>query len=294
MAIKDPKMVEAAKKAWDTRRKRQEEGYYERTTPSKPVPLKPTEPIEVDYPEDMELSAGLELPWVEKYRPISLNGVLGTPAEYLKAFVKTGSIPLAMVLYGDFGTGKTTAAKAFVRDYFVLRNVFQRTATFVDVANGRRFNPELEGAWPPVLYVDATVTGDIETIRSKVLSFMRVISIRGHPKFCIFDEADRLGFSAQGALRSLLEKYPNTRTIYTTNRVESIDEAIISRASGGVFEFKKPSVKEIVAYLQKILSHEHIKLSKSKLEEVAVASASVRESVGRLQQEAIVVKAKRR
>ena len=231
-------MVEAAKKAWETRRKRQQEGYYDNQTPSRP-PLGPPQPItsdkptEIDYPEDMVLTAGADfLPWVEKYRPISLTGTLGAPIVYLKAYVKTGSFPLAFVFSGDFGNGKTTAAKAFVRDYFVFRNVFQRDATFTDVAHGRKFNPDLEGAWPPVLYVDATITGDIGTIRDKVLAFMRVLSIKGYPKFCVFDEADRLGFSAQGALRSLLEKYPKTRTIYTTNVLEKIDEAIISRASG--------------------------------------------------------------
>lgn len=292
MEIKDPKMVEAGKKAWETRRRRQQEGCYDnQETPQKPRSLEPSEPIDVDYPEDMVLTPDLDLPWVEKYRPVSLSGVLGAPADYLKAFVKTGSIPLAMVFHGDFGTGKTTAARAFVRDYFVFRDVFLRTATFKDVAAGRKFNPELEGAWPPVLYVDATVTPDIETIRTKVLGFMRVISIRGMPKFCVFDEADRLGFSAQGALRSLLEKYPGTRTIYTTNRLESVDEAIISRASGGIFEFKKPAVAEIVSYLKKILEVEQIELDEAKVEEIAVACASVRESVGRLQQEAIVVKA---
>ena len=291
MEIKDPKMVEAAKKAWETRRKRQQTGFYEHAKSEKTVPLKPSEPINIEYPEDMALTSSLELPWVEKYRPVSLSEVLGSASEYLKAFVKTGSIPLALVFSGDFGTGKTTAAKAFVRDYFVFRDVFSRDATFKDVAHGRKFNPELEGAWPPVLYVDATLTGNIETIRSLVLRFMRVISVRGYPKFCIFDEADRVGFSAQGALRSLLEKHPNTRTIYTTNRIESIDEAIISRASGGVFEFTKPKINEIVGYLKRILQVEQIKLTKSKLEEIAVASASVREAVGRLQQEAIVVKA---
>lgn len=290
--IKDPKMVEAAKKAWETRRKNQAKGVSEPSKPEKPTPFQPTEPIDVEYPDDMVLKADMDLPWVEKYRPVTLNSVLGEPATYLKAFVKTGSIPLAIVLSGDFGTGKTTAAKALVRDYFVFRDVFLRTATFDDVMRGLKFNPDLEGAWPPVLYVDATLTGDIETIRSRVLTFMRVISIRGLLKFCVFDEADRLGFSAQGALRSLLEKYPRTRTIYTTNRLESIDEAIISRASGGVFEFKKPSVEEIIGYLRKILNHESIKLEPAKLEEIAVASVSVREAVGRLQQEAIVVKAR--
>lgn len=293
--IKDPKMVEAGKKAWETRRKnRLTRENFANAQPIRPTPLKPLTPIDIEYPEDMTLKSGVELPWVEKYRPITLNQVLGQPAEYLKAFVKTGSIPLALVFWGDYGTGKTTAAKAFVRDYFVFRNCFLKIATFKDVAKGLKFHPDLMGAWPPVLYVDATITGTMDTIRNRVLGFMRVISIRGAMKFVVIDEADRLGFSAQGALRSLIEKYPNTRTIYTTNRIDSIDEAIISRASGGVYEFKKPPIKEIVAYLKKILSKEKIKLKDAELEEIAVGSASVRESVGRLQQEAVVIKVKGR
>lgn len=294
--IKDPKMVEAGKKAWETRRKNTltRENLANRQ-PVRPTPLRPIRPIDVDYPEDLVITpTRAELPWVEKYRPVTLTHVLGEPAEYLKAFVKTGSIPLALVFWGDYGTGKTTGAKAFVRDYFVHRNIFLKTATFNDVAKGLKFNPDLEGCWPPVLYVDATITGNMETIRSRVFAFMRVISVRGQLKFCIFDEADRLGFSAQGALRSLLEKFPNTRTIYTTNRIESIDEAILSRASGGQFQFKKPPIDEIVAYLKRILKQEQIKMTRKMLEEIAVSSSSVRESVGRLQQEAVVIKAKRR
>jgi len=289
--IKDPRMVEAGKKAWETRRKNSLK-LASSTIPVPPIPLK-RRPIEIDYPGDLVIpSTDAELPWVEKHRPYTLTQVLGQPAEYLKAFVKTGSIPLALVFWGDYGTGKTTAAKAFVRDYFVLRKCFLKTATFRDVSKGLKFHPDLMGAWPPVLYVDATISGTMDTVRNRVLSFMRVISIRGMIKFVILDEADRLGFSAQGALRSLIEKYPQTRTIYTTNRLEQIDEAILSRASGGDFQFVKPPIEEIVACLKRILKHEGVKMRGKILEEIAVSSSSVRESVGRLQQEAVLIKSK--
>ena len=285
--MKDAKMVEAGRKAWETRRRREQEAIEKYKIPEPPA-------LVVPYDEDMTLTAPLiseDLPWVEKHRPITLNDVIGNAVGYLKAFVKTGSMPLAMVFHGDYGTGKTASAKALVRDYFVFRGVFNRSATFKEIRLGRNLCPDYEGCFPPVLYVDATITGDIETIRTRVLMFMRCISIRGFPKFAIFDEADRLGFSAQGALRSLLEKYPNTKTIYTTNRLDSVDDAIVSRAAGGVFEFKKPSVKEIADYLKRILQKEALTLEPSKLEEIAVGVKSVREAVGRLQQEAIVIKA---
>lgn len=284
--MKDAKMVEAGKKAWETRKRREQEAIEKYKVPE-------PEAVVIPYSDHMNLPSPSieELPWVEKHRPVSLNDVIGSVVGYLKAFVKTGSMPLAMVFHGDYGSGKTASARALVRDYFVFRGIFNRNATFKDIKFGRNFTEDYQGCFPPVLYVDATIAGDIETIRTRVLMFMRCLSIRGFPKFAIFDEADRLGFSAQGALRSLLEKYPNTKTIYTTNRLDSVDSAIVSRASGGVFEFKKPSVREIVAYLKRILQKEKLTLAESKLEEVAVGVKSVREAVGRLQQEAIVIKA---
>lgn len=170
------------------------------------------------------------------------------------------------------------------------QGVFKSEASFNDILNSRLWTEEYEGCWTPVLYVDATIEPDVETIREKVMLFMRVRSMWNSKglnmkKFAIFDEADRLGYASQGALRSLLEKYPGTVTIYTTNRIESIDPAIVSRASGGVFEFKKPSKEMLCCHLQNILRIEGKSLSENIVEEIAIASQSVREAVGRLQQE---------
>lgn len=207
--------------------------------------------------------------------------------------MKVNSFPLAMVFLGEYGQGKTAGAKAFIRDYFVKQGAFKPEATFSDVKNGSCWTTDYEGCWSPILYVDATLDGKIDTVTDKVLNFMRVRSIWNRAgaklkKFAVFDEADRLGYHAQGQLRTLLEKYPGTVTIYTTNKIGSIDPAILSRASGGVFEFKKPGREELLGYLKAILKQEQASLPEDTLEEIIVGCQSVRESVGRLQQEVAV------
>jgi len=211
----------------------------------------------------------------------------------LKAFERTGNIPLALIFYGVYGTGKTSAAKAFVRDYYVHRGLFQPDATFQDVRSGSKPAEGYEGIFPPVLIVDAAVTRDIETIRDLVQNFMRTMPPAGVIKFVIFDEADRLGYDAQRALRTLLEKYPNTRTIYTTNELNKIDEAIQSRAAGGIFEFKYPDVKDVMGYLKKIAAREGVEVPEDVLGRIASESSSVREAVGKLGTEVAIRQAEK-
>jgi DNA polymerase III delta prime subunit len=301
---KNEKMVIAGKKAHITKLKKMgklEEArkleetlmaHVEMPKPKLPEIQLKTVKVEYDVPYEPR-EANVNLPWVEKYRPATLHFLIGPVAPYLRAFVKTKSFPLAMVFYGDYGQGKTAAAKAFIRDYYVNEKVFKPSATFQDILNGVAWTEEYEGCWPPVLYIDATLNSDVETIRDKVLKFMKVRALWNPNaeklrKFAVFDEADRLGYAAQGALRSLLEKYPNTVTIYTTNRIESIDPAIVSRASGGVFEFRKPDKESLEKHLHWILQREGKTLSGKIIEEIAVACGSVREAVGRLQQEVAV------
>lgn len=307
MSWKNEKMVLAGKKAQITKLKNQgkheearrlEEtlmGSIEMPKPALPkMAPQQLKAVRVSYDVPyVGCPTDVNLPWVEKYRPATLHFLVGEVAPYLRAFVKTNSFPLAMVFYGDYGQGKTAGAKAFVRDYYVNEKVFKPSATFKDILNGGQWTEEYEGCWPPVLYVDATLDSDVETIREKVMRFMRIRAIWNPKaeklkKFAVFDEADRLGYAAQGALRSLLEKYPNTVTIYTTNRIESIDPAIVSRASGGVFEFRKPDKESLEKHLRWILQNEGKTLSTKTIEEITIASASVREAVGKLQQEVAV------
>lgn len=238
-----------------------------------------------------------ELPFVEKYRPESLDDLAGDHAvKALKAFVRTGNFPLAMIFYGPYGTGKTSAAKAMVRDYYVSRGLYLPSATFRDIRSATKLTPEYAergGIFSPVLYVDASVTRDIETIRSLVQEFMKIFAPGGVVKFVIFDEADRLSYDAQRALRALLEKYPNTRTVYTTNELGKIDEAIQDRASGGTFEFKYPSVQEVANYLKRLSDREGVDLAPDLYVRIATESTSIREAVGKLGTEVAIVKAEK-
>ena len=60
-----------------------------------------------------------DLPWIEKYRPHSLNEVIGQKliVERLKSFVDKGNFP-RMIFAGSAGIGKTTCAIAMANDLY--------------------------------------------------------------------------------------------------------------------------------------------------------------------------------
>jgi replication factor C small subunit len=61
----------------------------------------------------------LDLPWVEKYRPHSLNEIIGQKliVERLKSFVERGNFP-SMIFAGSPGVGKTACAIAMANDLY--------------------------------------------------------------------------------------------------------------------------------------------------------------------------------
>ena len=58
------------------------------------------------------------LPLTEKYRPQSLDGIIGQEktVETLKGFIQSGNVP-NMLFHGINGLGKTATAHAFVNDF---------------------------------------------------------------------------------------------------------------------------------------------------------------------------------
>src|SRR2546426_6058628 len=57
--------------------------------------------------------------WVEKYRPASLDAIVGQEevVSRLKAYVRAGNLP-HLLFAGPAGTGKTTSAIVLARDLF--------------------------------------------------------------------------------------------------------------------------------------------------------------------------------
>src|SRR2546426_496095 len=153
--------------------------------------------------------------WVEKYRPKSLEEVVGQEeiVERLKAYAKTGNLP-HLLFAGPAGTGKTTSAIALARDMFGedwRQNYFE---------------------------LNSSDERGIETVRTKVKEIARLAPFGGtNFKIIFLDEADNLTADAQAALRRTMETYSKTsRFILSANYSSRLIEPIQSRTA--VFRFR--------------------------------------------------------
>ena len=147
--------------------------------------------------------------WVEKYRPATIDECI--LPEHLKSqfkeIVATGEIP-NMLLSGTAGLGKTTVARAICNEL------------------------DLD-----YILINASESGNIDTLRGKIKQFASTISLQGGYKVVILDEADYLNAqSTQPALRGFIEEFSaNCRFILTCNFKNKIIEPLHSRC--GVIEF---------------------------------------------------------
>jgi len=147
--------------------------------------------------------------WVEKYRPKTIADCI-LPQNLKNTFQKIidgGELP-NMLFSGTAGLGKTTVAKALCN--------------------------ELNLDW---IIINASESGNIDTLRTKIKQFASTVSLQGGYKVVILDEADYLNAqSTQPALRGFIEEFSNNcRFILTCNFKNRIIEPLHSRC--GVYEF---------------------------------------------------------
>lgn len=147
--------------------------------------------------------------WVEKYRPQTISDcILPTPLKNtFQKIIDGGELP-NMLFTGTAGLGKTTVAKALCK--------------------------ELNLDW---IIINASESGNIDTLRTKIKQFASTVSLQGGYKVVILDEADYLNAqSTQPALRGFIEEFANNcRFILTCNFKNRIIEPLHSRC--GVYEF---------------------------------------------------------
>ncbi|HMF31115.1 MAG TPA: replication factor C small subunit [Candidatus Lokiarchaeia archaeon] len=202
-------------------------------------------------------------PWVEKYRPRTLNDVAGQLEilKHLKGYVEQKSMP-HLLFAGPAGTGKTTCALCLIRDFFGAK--MHRNRTYLEL--------------------NASDARGIEVIRTTVKDFAKAVPEAGIPfRILILDEADNMTAAAQQALRRTMEKYTqNCRLILICNYSNKIIPPIQSRCA--VFRFSlltDDQVRERVSY---VVGQESADISDEGLGAIVyVANGDMRQGINILQ-----------
>lgn len=207
----------------------------------------------------------IDTPWVEKYRPRYLNGVVGNneSLDSIKGLVEHESMP-HMIFEGPAGTGKTSSALALANQIFkgLGRSVIQESVKEMNASDAR----------------------GIGIIRTVVKDFIKGKRNPKVPfKLLILDEADNMTSSAQQALRRQMEKYStNCRLILICNYSNKIIPPIQSRCA--VIHFKPLTAEDIKIRVAFIVEKENVCISERAIEAlVYIAYGDMRKSINTLQ-----------
>jgi DNA polymerase III delta prime subunit len=178
--------------------------------------------------------------WEHKYAPQTIDDVI--LADNLKVFFATmieeGELS-NLLFYSGAGTGKTTVAKVL----------------------GKELDCD-------VLYINAALQGDINTIRHDVSQFAMTHSLLGGKKLVILDEVERLrAEDAQEGLKVLIEQAEeNCRFIFCTNNKAKIIDPLMSRLQPVSFYYNPKESEKIMAKVFKrilfILETEEVEFDK--------------------------------
>jgi len=212
-------------------------------------------------------AGGREEIWLEKYRPQTLDEVLGHEAivERLRSYVDNDELS-HLLFAGPPGVGKTASAVAIARELY-----------------GEEWADNF-------LELNASDQRGIDVIRDRVKSFART-SFGGHGYRIIFlDEADALTSEAQAALRRTMEQFSNNvRFVLSCNYSSQIIDPIQSRCT--VFRFSPLPDEAVEGMVRDIADNEGIEVTDDGAEAlVYVAGGDMRAAINGLQAAAVTGK----
>lgn len=213
--------------------------------------------------EDTESKTGLELPWVEKYRPKVLDDLVGNEETVarLKIIARDGNLP-HMIISGSPGIGKTTSVHCLA--YEMLGSDLCKEA---------------------VLELNASDDRGIDVVRGRIKQFaQKKLNLpAGMHKIVILDEADSMTPGAQQALRRTMEIYSSTtRFVFCCNQSSKIIEPLQSRCA--ILRFAKLTDAQILHRLKQVIEHEHVEYSDDGLSALLFsAEGDMRQAINNLQ-----------
>ena len=203
-----------------------------------------------------------------KYRPRRFDDVVGQPhiVNTLKTAVLTNQLAHAFLFCGPRGIGKTTCARILAR-VINCENLQNGTDPCGTCAMCTSFDKQ---ASFNIFELDAASHNSVESMRSLVEQ-VRYQPQHGKYKVYIIDEAHMLSTAAFNAfLKTLEEPPPYAIFILATTEKHKILPTILSRCQ--IFDFRRITVKDMVAHLEQIATREGIKAEKDALVTIAQKS----------------------
>ncbi|KAL4737261.1 P-loop containing nucleoside triphosphate hydrolase protein [Aspergillus similis] len=203
-----------------------------------------------------------ELPWVEKYRPVFLDDVVGNTetVERLKIIAKDGNMP-HVIISGMPGIGKTTSILCLARQ--LLGDSYKEA----------------------VLELNASDERGIDVVRNRIKGFAqkKVTLPPGRHKIVILDEADSMTSGAQQALRRTMEIYSSTtRFAFACNQSNKIIEPLQSRCA--ILRYARLTDAQIVKRLKQVCDAEQVKYTEDGLAALVFsAEGDMRQALNNLQ-----------
>ena len=214
-----------------------------------------------------------KLPWIEKYRPTSLNNIISHSdiIMSLKRFIDKKSLP-HVLFFGPSGTGKTSTIKCCAYEIY---------GKYMECM---------------ILELNASNERGIDTVRNKIKRFVSnynnvflPMDQRNIFKMVILDEIDSMTIEAQGVLRQTIEQFTTTtRFCLICNDIDKINLALQSRCA--LYRFAPLQTNFMEKKLAEISKLENVSCNKNIIQIIVkLSKGDMRSAINSLQHISLTV-----